>query len=78
MLIKPNTTPSDDDHGNKTYNPIRPDGTWVCCCGYELIKDDDNLYRCTGGSHRYEIREGDVTRDKFGNVEFKLPEGFKK
>jgi len=44
------------------------DGQLRCCCGYELIKQDENTYRCTGGNHVYALDEGDITRDKFGNV----------
>ncbi len=57
------------------YNPFREgDGKLVCCCGFELIKEADNTYRCTGGHHRYNFQEGQVTIDKFGNVLLRTPE----
>jgi len=47
----------------------------VCCCGFELIKQDDNIWECTGGSsHRYIMDFGDMVKDKFGNLLFKVPE----
>ncbi|HDZ27917.1 MAG TPA: hypothetical protein ENH65_15580 [Candidatus Aminicenantes bacterium] len=57
------------------YNPFREsDGKLVCCCGYELIKEADNTYRCTGGHHRYNFQDGQVFIDKFGNVMLRAPE----
>lgn len=57
------------------YNPFREsDGKLVCCCGFELIKEAGNTYRCTGGRHRYNFEEGQVMVDKFGNVLLRMPE----
>lgn len=48
------------------------DGVLKCCCGYELIKESEDTYRCAGGNHRYHISEGDVIMDKFGRIMIKL------
>ena len=48
------------------------DGVLRCCCGFELVKESEDTYRCTGGNHRYSISEEDVFIDKFGNVMIKL------
>ena len=83
-IIVPNTYASDDEHYRNSdhrsekipFDPLRGgDGTkMVCRCGYELIKEDDGGYRCTGGSHKYNISEGDVLQDKFGNITLMFPE----
>ena len=46
----------------------------VCVCGFELIKEDQNIYKCRGGKHRYIMDAGDVIKDKFGKLWFKKPE----
>lgn len=51
-------------------------GAMVCCCGYELIKEDEMLWRCTGGSHVYDLAQGDMIKDKDGNMSLRVPEGF--
>lgn len=69
--------------GNKTdtgcFDPMSYDGKNLkCVCGYELLKESSNTYRCAGGGHQYQIQEGDITVDKFGNQKFSLkkPDGF--
>jgi len=47
-----------------------PDGSLICPQGYELVKSDENEYRCTGGAHRYYFDDGRVEQDKFGNTVF--------
>ncbi len=76
--IKPNTrfidTANQSQAGQDVFNPLSEDGKHMrCCCGYELIKEDEKTWRCTGGSHRYIIDQGDVTLDKFGNILFRRP-----
>lgn len=39
-----------------------------CPCGYELVKEDEKSFKCTGGNHRYYFRDGTVVFDKFGNA----------
>lgn len=81
-IIKPDTFFTDSSNAEHSTNsmrisfdPLRNDGkTLVCCCGFELVKSDDDLYRCTGGSHTYRISEGDVEMDKFGNMLFRIPQ----
>lgn len=48
-----------------TKDPIS--GKMVCCCNYELVKYDKNLWRCTGGSHMYYFDEENIEYDCFGN-----------
>jgi len=62
---------------DRGYVPVlkTPSGAMVCCCGYELIKQDEMTYRCTGGSHVYDLQEGDMLIDKFGNMQMRRPEG---
>lgn len=41
--------------------PIRQKGgRLICICNYELLKQDENTYRCAGGSHTYHLDEGDI------------------
>ena len=72
--IKPVRKIAHNERGD-FYNPFREsDGKLVCCCGFELIKEADNTYRCTGGHHRYNFQEGQIVMDKFGNVMLRTPE----
>lgn len=67
-----------DNKNGKSFDPMSYNGKDLrCCCGYELIKEDENTYHCTGGSHKYNINEGDIELDKFGNILLKIPENFK-
>lgn len=79
--IKPVSNCDDGDDGS-FFNPAtqkpnsnNPYAKLCCCCGYELIKESDGTFRCTGGNHRYLISEGEVCFDKFGNTLLKLPQG---
>jgi hypothetical protein len=78
--IKPNTRCNDnesfdpfsidrDENGNK----VKPGITPRCICGFELIKESEDTWRCVGGSHRYRISEGECSFDKFGNLLLKIP-----
>lgn len=59
------------DPSNNRHTKVNK--TMVCCCGYELIKESETTYRCTGGSHRYNLAEGDVIKDKTGKLLFRVP-----
>ena len=67
--IKPRAENENVDWFDPNYEG---DGILRCCCGYELKKESEDTYRCTGGNHRYSINEGEVFIDKFGNVMIKL------
>jgi len=79
--IKPNLS---SNHGDEFFDPMTgepEDGTAVgikpvCCCGYELVKEDNDVWRCIGGNHRYRMSEGEVAFDKFGQPLIKMPENF--
>lgn len=56
------------------FDPMSLDGiTPRCVCGFELIKEDEDTFRCTGGNHRYRMSEGQIALDKFGNLQLVLP-----
>ena len=80
MIIKAVSNLGDSEH-DEYFNPLlakpknnTPKGIkMVCCCGYELLKESDDTFRCSGGNHRYKVNMGDVFYDKFGNLLFKKP-----
>lgn len=57
------------------FNPIiGQNGEIYCLCHYQLIKHDDNTYRCTGISqHTYRFDQGTMMHDKFGRVMLAIP-----
>ncbi len=80
--IKPKTKHGLDESGGQFFDPMavtrdnlgRPSvGVPRCCCGFELIKESEDTWRCTGGNHRYRMREGEVMVDKFGTILLKVP-----
>lgn len=81
QTIKPDVCYVDNENasearnqGNNYFDPMAVDGiTPKCCCGYELIKGDDDYYRCSGGNHTYRVSDGDVLVDKFGNIQLRTP-----
>lgn len=70
------------EEGKNYFNPYTaknngsnsPGVKMFCVCGYELIKESENTYKCTGGNHRYIIQDGDIILDKYGNILLKIPE----
>jgi hypothetical protein len=46
---------------------IDKDGKLKSKCGYELIKEDKNHYRCSVGFCRWKVSVDEVLIDKFGN-----------
>lgn len=57
---------SEEDTFNQSS--VNSTGAMVCCCGFELIKQDEDTYRCSGGNHVYRFSEGSAMKDKFGNL----------
>lgn len=53
------------------FSIVAPDGTLKCSCGRQLIKLDDNTYKCSGGYPIYRFEQGEFFIDKFGNLMFK-------
>ena len=66
---------ADDGRDDEEYQVIDVGnhGEMTCVCGYELIKADENIWKCTGGSHEYSLSNGDVMYDKFGNLLLRVP-----
>lgn len=59
---------------DEDYRPVRQvNGIMTCICDYELVKQDENTWRCTGGNHVYEFDRGDMIKDKFGNMMIRAP-----
>ncbi len=53
----------------KWHAVFRGDGTiGYCSCGRPLEKIDDMTYRCSSGFPVYSLREGNVFKDKYGNL----------
>ena len=53
---------------NDEYYPIDDNGVMKCSCGRELIKMDEETYKCSGGYPVYRFSDGSVVIDKFGNL----------
>ena len=54
---------------SKWHAVFRGDGTiGYCSCGRPLEKIDDSTYRCSSGFPVYSLREGNVFKDKYGNL----------
>lgn len=63
---------SESNTFEKEYLPCEEaNGMMVCVCGYELLKEDEDTWRCSGGGHVYRLSDGSVTHDKFGNTYIK-------
>ena len=66
--IKPSRTKAHNERED-WFNPdVEGNGKLVCCCGFELTKESEDTYRCSGGNHRYNFNDDDVMVDKFGNI----------
>ena len=70
--IKPARTKAENESVDWFDPNYGEDGILRCCCGFELIKESEDTYRCIGGNHRYRFSDGSVIIDKFGNVMIKL------
>ena len=53
------------------WHPVIVDGKMRCSCGRELVKVDDNTYKCSYGYPLYRMDMGDIIKDKFGNLLFR-------
>ncbi len=63
------------DEDSAYFDPESYDDSGIlkCCCGYELIKEDEDTYRCTGGSHRYRVSKEECFLGRDGQMMFKKP-----
>jgi hypothetical protein len=79
--IKPDTSFLKAENDTSFFNPysVSPvdgrggDGVMRCICGYELLKADGDVYKCSGGNHRYLVGSSKLVYDKFGNPSILLP-----
>lgn len=63
---------SDKKDGADNYFAVEDeDGVLRCSCGRELIKMDEETYKCPVGYPVYRFKDGEVVIDKFGNMMFK-------
>lgn len=53
------------------YFLTEQDGVLKCSCGRELVQEDENTFRCSGGYPVYRFSEGTIILDKFGNIMLK-------
>lgn len=70
-LNKRTTADAQRNNPGGYYLVQRSDGQLRCSCGAELIKNDDQSYVCTGGYPIYRPQDGDIIKDKWGNVYFR-------
>jgi len=64
-IIKP---AREEERGGEYYPVVYSNGAMHCSCGNELIKHDDGSYKCAAGYPIYRFEDGDVIKDKFGNL----------
>jgi len=50
------------------YYAVEQDGIMKCSCGRELVKVDEDTYKCSGGFPFYRFTDGTIVIDKFGNL----------
>ena len=63
--------PVQKTEANDYWTVVDPDGTLRCSCGRELIKMDENTYKCPGGYPIYRFGDGSIFIDKWGNLMLK-------
>ncbi len=57
---------------NGYYLVQRKDGKLRCSCGAELIKHDEDSWKCSHGYPIYRPQDGDIVKDKSGELMFKM------
>ena len=63
------TPERDENERLGSYWPVvHSDGHVTCSCGRELLKLDEGTFKCSGGWPIYRLSEGDIIKDKFGNI----------
>ena len=53
------------------YAVVDEKGVMRCSCGRELVKMDENTYKCPGGYPIYRFEDGSIFIDKWGNLMLK-------
>lgn len=62
-------TPTNNNNGEGAYWPVQHEGGRITCsCGRELEQVDETTYRCSAGWPYYRMEDGDIIKDKFGNL----------
>ncbi len=64
--VKPKTRNEADE-----YFAVEEDGVLKCSCGEQLVKLDDQTYKCPGGYPVYRFQDGSVYIDKWGSLMMK-------
>lgn len=64
-----NTTDMD---GYKYFLVVKENGAMHCSCGRELLRLDDGSYRCKGGYPTYRPDQGEMIKDKNGEIWLKV------
>ena len=59
-------------YGAKYHMVADEKGVLRCSCGSKLVKMDEKTYKCPGGFPIYRVDEGDIVKDKFGNLLFRM------
>ena len=60
--------PINNRASSQWYSVLHSNGKMRCSCGRQLVKIDDKTYKCEYGYPMYRFDEGEVMKDKFGNL----------
>lgn len=64
---------TETEHEDTGYFMVqRQDGALRCSCGRELIKHDENSLKCSAGYPIYRPQDGDMVKDKFGEISLRM------
>jgi len=61
----------DEDEMDEYYSVEDEDGVLRCSCGSELVKMDEESWRCGQGYPIYKFEDGEVLLDRNGNLMLK-------
>lgn len=53
------------------YISRNSDGSYSCPCNYVIVKIDENTWQCEGGGHKYQMDEGELIKNKNGEMMIK-------
>jgi len=72
VKIKRTKVNKEQKDGDGFYMMQTKDGVLQCSCGCSLIKEDEHTLRCPGGNVLYRPQDGDVVKNKWGDIMLKL------